>query len=129
MDRSETLEELEAVIEELAAASRTVPVIVEGRSDRDALNELGVNGIIFVLNDGHSIIDTCTRLAADHRTVIIMTDWDRKGGQLARALMDALEANDMHYNTDFRAKISYLAKKEIKDVEGLPAYIGRLRNA
>ena len=129
MDRSKTLEELEKVIEELAEASRTVPVIVEGRSDKKALADLGISGIIFVLNDGHSILDTCTRLSADYRTVIIMTDWDRKGGHLARILMESLEANDMHYNTDLRAKISMLAKKEIKDVESLPRYIERLRNS
>ena len=127
MDRSKTLEELEDILEKLAEASRTAPVIVEGTSDKKALAHLGVTGIIFVLNDGHSIIDTCTRLADDYRFAIIMTDWDRKGGQLARALMDALEANDMHFNTDFRAKISMLAKKEIKDVESLPAYVERLK--
>ena len=127
MDRSKTLEELEDVLEGLAEASKTNPVIVEGASDKKALAQLGVTGIIFVLNDGHSIIDTCTRLSTDYRAAIIMTDWDRKGGQLARALMDALEANDMHYNTDLRAKISYLSKKEIKDVESLPAYVERLK--
>ncbi len=121
------LEDLEKVIEELAAASRTMPVIVEGRSDKKALESLGVRGIIFVLNDGHSILDTCTRLAADYRHVIIMTDWDRKGGRLARALIDNLEANDMKYNSDFRAKLAMLAKKEVKDVEGLPKFIERLR--
>lgn len=128
MEHSDILEQLEAVIEKLDEASKTTPIIVEGPSDKRALRGLGVSGVIFVLNDGHSIIDTCTRLAADYRMAIIMTDWDRKGGQLARALMDALEANDMHYNIDFRAKVSYLAKKEVKDVEGLPAYIDRLRN-
>ena len=127
MDRSKTLEELEDVLEDLAEASKTTPVIVEGTSDKKALARLGVTGIVFVLNDGHSIIDTCTRLATDFRMAIIMTDWDRKGGQLARALMNALEANDMHYNTDLRAKISMLAKKEIKDVESLPAYVERLK--
>ena len=58
MDPNEALEQLEKILEELALASRSNPIIVEGRWDKKALKELGVGGIIFVLNDGQSIIDT-----------------------------------------------------------------------
>jgi len=40
--------------------------------------------------------------------------------------MDALEANDMKYDTNIRAGISRLSKKDIKDIESLPKYIKRL---
>ena len=129
MDPSETLERLLRLLEELDEASRTVPVIVEGRHDRKALEELGVTGNIVVLNDGHSVLHTCEELSKQHRTAIIMTDWDHKGGQLSRLLIDALESCDMKFDNDYRASISYLAKKETKDVEGLPAYVSRLRDS
>ncbi len=122
----ETLEELMALIDELASQS-DVPIIVEGRKDVKALEKLGITGNIIVLNDGHSMIDTCTRLSDEYDKAIILTDWDRKGGQLARQLMDALEANDMKYDTDIRAGISRLSKKEIKDIESLPRFLARLK--
>ncbi|MCK5038542.1 MAG: toprim domain-containing protein [Thermoplasmata archaeon] len=126
MDYEETLEEILDLIEELANQS-DVPIIVEGRKDVRALEKLGIEGLIIVLNDGLSIIDTCTKLSEDHKKAIILTDWDRKGGQLARLLMDALEANGMKYNTDIRAGISRLSKKDIKDIESLPRFLARLR--
>jgi 5S rRNA maturation endonuclease (ribonuclease M5) len=127
LDPNETLERLLRLFLELDEVSRSVPVIVEGRYDRKALNELGVKGRIVVLNDGRSILGTCEELSKENKSAVIMTDWDRRGGQLARLLIDALESCDMKHNTDIRAQISYLAKKETKDVEGLPAFILRLR--
>ena len=129
MDPNETLERLLGLFEELAEASQSIPVIVEGRNDKKALEELGIHGMIVVLNDGHSVLRTCEDLSEDHRTAIIMTDWDHKGGQLSRRLIDALESCDMKFDNDLRARISYLAKKETKDVEGLPAYVRRLRDS
>lgn len=126
MNYEESLEDILSLIEELASQPN-VPIIVEGRKDVKALDKLGVSGNIIVLNDGLSIIDTCTRLSEKYEKAIILMDWDRKGGQLARQLMDALEANDMKYDTDIRARISRLSKKEIKDIESLPKYLARLK--
>lgn len=120
----ETLDDLRKKIEELA--SLDVPIIVEGRKDEKALRELGISGPVVVLNDGLSIIDTCTRISEEYERAVILTDWDRKGGQLARQLMDALDANGVHFDTEIRACISRLSKKDIKDVESLPVFLRRL---
>ncbi len=125
MDYEKTLEDIQEALE-LLASQPDIPIIVEGRKDVRALRELGIEGVIIILNDGNSIIDTCTSLSKEHSKAIILTDWDRKGGQLARLLMEALEANDMKYDTDIRATISRLSKKEIKDIESLPKYLARL---
>ncbi len=125
VDYEKTLEDIQEALE-LLASQPNIPIIVEGRKDVRALRELGIEGIVIVLNDGNSIIDTCTNLSKEHKKAIILTDWDRKGGQLARLLMEALEANDMRYDNDIRATISRLSKKEIKDIESLPKYLARL---
>ena len=95
--------------------------------DRMALRSLGVNGNVVVLNDGESILNTCEKLARKWGAAIILTDWDHKGGQLARSLMDSLEICGVSYDTEYRASISRMVKKDIKDVEGLPPLIQRLR--
>jgi len=127
LDPAESLERLLLLFKELDELSQEVPVIVEGRKDKKALEDLDITGEIIVLNDGTSVLNTCERLSERVDMAVILTDWDHKGGQLARALMDSLEACDMKHETDFRARISYLTKKETKDVEGLPSYLGRLR--
>lgn len=124
---AETLVRMTGLLEELDEASRTIPIIVEGRKDKEALLDLGVKGRIIILNDGQSVLGTCEELAKTDTIAMILTDWDRRGGQLARSLMDSLEACDMKHETDIRAKMSYLTKKEIKDVEGLPGFMRRLR--
>jgi dTMP kinase len=127
LDPKETLETLTEIMDELDKASRIMPVIVEGLKDRMALRSLGVNGHIVILNDGETILGTCEKLAKEWGAAIIFTDWDQKGGELAHALMEALRNCEISYDTEYRANISMLVKKDIKDVEGLPALMRRLR--
>ncbi|MDX1534551.1 MAG: hypothetical protein R3291_02910, partial [Thermoplasmata archaeon] len=61
--------------------------------------------------------------------VLILTDWDRRGGQLSRLLREALAANDVRANTEIRARLARLCKKEVKDVEGLGRLVGRIRGS
>ena len=127
MDPKETLEKLCEIMDELDNASRLMPIIVEGLKDRMALRSLGINGHVVVLNDGDTILGTCEKIARQWGAAIIFTDWDQKGGELARALMDALRNSDVSYDTEYRAGVSMLVKKDIKDVEGLPPLMRRLR--
>lgn len=120
-------EEVEALIKNLVHLSVTMPVIVEGKKDEKALRELGVKGEIVRLNRGESIFSTCERLSKDHEKVILMTDWDRKGGHLGKLLKDGLEANGVQYDEDIRARLAILTKKDIKDVESLVKQLARLR--
>lgn len=60
--------------------------------------------------------------------MIILTDWDRKGGRLARALKEAFEANDVKVLDGMRIKLAILVKKEVKDIESIPRYVARLRS-
>ena len=127
LDPRETLETLEETLKELSEASKFIPIIVEGLKDRMALRSLGVNGHIVVLNDGESILRTCEKLADQWSALIIFTDWDQKGGELAHALADALRAMEVSYDTEYRASVSVLVKKDIKDVESLPTLMRRLQ--
>ena len=111
----------------MAEASKFMPIIVEGLKDRMALRSLGVNGNIIVLNDGVSILATCEKIAKQWSAVIIFTDWDQKGGELAHALIDAFRPLAIEYDEEYRAMVSTLVKKDIKDVESLPALMRRLQ--
>jgi len=124
---SERLEETLKVIDELEELSREMPVIVEGRRDVEALELLGVRNNIITLNKGVSLFTFCETMSRDWPSVVLLTDWDRKGGQLARRLKEAFEANDTKVNNSIRMELVILAKKDIKDIESLPAFVRRLR--
>ncbi len=124
---SERLEETLEVVDELAELSKETPVIVEGRRDVEALGLLGVKSNIITLSKGVSLVTFCEAVSRDWPSVVLLTDWDRKGGQLARRLKEAFEANGTKVNDSIRRELVILAKKDIKDVESLPAFVMRLR--
>ncbi len=126
MQAKELLEKIMLVIEELKHLNLTMPVIVEGEADVRALRSLGLKGDIIPINRGQSLFNFCEDLSKIYKEVLILTDWDRKGGHLCRILSDDLKANDLYFNSEIRAKLAGLCKKETKDVEGLPGFLTRL---
>ncbi|MEM4262854.1 MAG: toprim domain-containing protein [Thermoplasmata archaeon] len=129
ISEAERLEMLEEMIEELERRSASEPIIVEGPRDVRAMRELGITGIVKSINTGNSLVNFCAALAAEHDRFIIMTDWDRKGGHIAQLLRKGFEAADAKYDDALRRKIANLTKKELKDIEGFPAYLDRLRKS
>jgi 5S rRNA maturation endonuclease (ribonuclease M5) len=124
--REDQAEELVRVIERLKEEGAVHPIIVEGRKDERALREIGISGPILRLDSGSSVFNFCESLRGKHAKIIILTDWDRRGGRLARALREGLTANGIPYDDDLRRQIAYLARKEVKDVEGLPKLLAKL---
>lgn len=125
----ERLERLEKVLDELRELSETVPVIVEGRRDVAALRRLGVSRNVIALNKGSSVFSFCEALSENHSEAVVLSDWDKRGGQIARRLKEALKANGVRTVEHIRMQMVILSKKEVKDIEGLPAFIERLRAA
>jgi dTMP kinase len=126
MDYVELNEELQRVLEDLIEKTRTVPVIVEGEWDRRALRSLGIDGDIRVLNRGNRILALAESIASNHREAVILTDWDVRGGRLARSLREALEACGVRHDDALRARLTMLCRKDIKDVESLHSFAERV---
>jgi 5S rRNA maturation endonuclease (ribonuclease M5) len=78
------------------------------------------------LNQGKPLFNLVEEWSQKYREMIILTDWDRKGGRLARLLTEAFDANDMKYDLKYRKKLAFLCKKDIKDVQGLPKFMDNL---
>ena len=78
----ETLEDLDRLLEELRERPENSTLLVEGRKDRTALWFLGVEGEVMPIQSGKRIFQIAEELAEEGKEAIILTDWDRKGGQL-----------------------------------------------
>lgn len=128
-DLTDVLERVEKILYELRVRPENAVIIVEGRKDVEALHSLDIVGEIIKIQDSRkSVFATVEDLAAQNKEVYILTDWDRKGGQLASLLRNALKANDIPYNDSVRTELSKLCKSEIKDVESLPSYLALLKS-
>lgn len=121
------LEALTEILDKLAKeAKKGTPVIVEGRNDLLALRRLGIDGkIACVKASGKVLVD---RLDEFHdKEVIVMTDFDRDGKKLARHITTYLQAKRVRVNPVFWKKIGALVRRDVKDIEGLPSYLERLK--
>lgn len=124
MNYEKTLENLEKALSELIDENRNIPIVVEGDKDIQALHKLEVNGIIISVNSGVSLTDFCDTLAQDYKDIIILTDWDRKGGYLCHTIMKNLEGR-VKCNTYYR-KV-FAKNSVIRTVEGLPSWIETMK--
>jgi dTMP kinase len=122
----ERLDEIQAVLEELIDRDADTVILVEGMRDRGALTILGVRGEMVQVQSSDGIFPVTERLAREGRKAIILTDWDRKGGQLCRLLKNALKANNVPFDEKLRKRLVIIAKQDIKDVQSLPSLYSRL---
>jgi 5S rRNA maturation endonuclease (ribonuclease M5) len=124
MDYKKSFDELEKALSELIEESKKIPIVVEGEKDIVSLRKLGVAGEIITMNSGLSIIDFCDHIADKYEEIILLTDWDHKGGFLGHTIERNLKGRvkcNMYYREVF-AKNS-----TIKTVEGLASYISNMR--
>jgi len=92
---------------------------------------LGFDGIIVELNDGDSVLSTVEKIVHKfgRRSIfIVLTDWDRTGGSLAKQLKEYGESCDLIPNLRIRQKLSILSSKDITCIEELPSFVRTLRS-
>lgn len=123
---AERLKALSDILDDLADRPVGSVILVEGLRDRGGLRLLGVEGEMIMVQTRDGIFKVAEQLAKEEKTAVILTDWDRKGGQLCRLLRQALMANGVKYDDETRIKLARVVKGEIKDVESLPSYFSRL---
>ncbi|EHP88816.1 toprim domain-containing protein [Methanotorris formicicus] len=124
--RMEYLMKLMEVIEELKEeAKRDIPIIVEGKKDIESLKNLGIDGT-FITVSRTPIFEIADELIANNiKEVILLTDFDKKGRQFAKAILDELRSRGIKVNTEIRKKIIKYSHGDLKDVESLYIYISR----
>tara|TARA_B100001750_G_scaffold56823_1_gene44930 strand:- start:191 stop:604 length:414 start_codon:yes stop_codon:yes gene_type:complete len=123
------LEEFNKILDYLN--SLNYPVVVEGKRDTLALRNLGYNGNIVELNDGSSVLSTVEFLAQKlgvSGNFVIMTDWDRTGGRLAKQLKEYGESSDLQPDLTIRRNLALLCSKDISCIEELPTMVRILQN-
>ena len=103
-------------------------MIVEGKKDARALKELEVTGdIIYAKTSGKTFLDVLGEVEKrDKSEVILLMDFDRRGKRWTRRLARHLERMKIKPNLVFWTRLSSLVGGDVKDIEGLSAYLRTL---
>lgn len=94
-----------------------VSIVVEGIKDITALRGLGLTGPIHALS-GHNIVSLADELAEAQR-LLILFDFDRRGGQLTRHLINQLEGRGVTLLHNERHQLRRAFSWRVRVIEGL----------
>jgi 5S rRNA maturation endonuclease (ribonuclease M5) len=123
----EALEQVDELLAELGKlASEGIPIIVEGIDDVKSLKKLGIEGRFHKVSGGNSLLNFVESFSGS-KEVIILTDFDRAGDELAKFIANHLKRIGVEPVTEFRDKLRPIVRRDVKDIEGLAKFLQRER--
>jgi 5S rRNA maturation endonuclease (ribonuclease M5) len=123
-----SFKKLSCIIEELKiCAEQGMPILIEGKKDEKALKKLGINGdFIKVSGSGLKLFEIGELATKSSSKVVILTDFDKKGIELAKKLAQDIQYLGSYPNLEIRRKIMGITRRYIKDIESLPRHMKQL---
>jgi 5S rRNA maturation endonuclease (ribonuclease M5) len=100
LEIEERLKRLDRLLEQL----KDRWVFVEGKRDKQALEQLGIGNILTISGN---LLLSCDKLESDVTTVFVLTDLDRRGDELAKAARDELEGRSIKADLEMRKKLAH----------------------
>lgn len=117
-----------SIMEELQnCAKQGMPILIEGKKDEEALRELGINGnFIKVSGSPLKLFEIAEIAAKSSSKIIILTDFDKKGNELAKRLSEDIQRLGSHADLEIRRKIMGITRRYTKDIESLSRHLRQL---
>jgi len=114
------LDRLTKLVQHLTGQSRRgTPIIVEGRRDEGSLRELGIEGPILCLKaQGKSFFEFLDGICSN-RKVIVLTDFDIEGKNLAKMLVKELSKRRIKADDYIWKQVGALVRQDIHTVQEL----------
>jgi len=126
----ETFEKLEETLEEISKrANAGATIVVEGKKDEVALRELGISGEFKQIPGGGKNLLNSIEALSEHEEVIMLTDFDSTGEDLAEFSEKHLEKLGITVLFELRDRLKSCLRKAVKDIEGMPSFIRAEREA
>lgn len=116
---NEEVEDFEGWLEKLKA--ETSPIIVEGESDKAALEKLDIRNVIAIAR--RPLDSFVENLGVEE--VILLLDYDSEGKKLTKELIKILEHNNIKHNLDYW---KLLPKFKVTHIEGIYSRFNKLKN-
>ncbi|MDE1820951.1 MAG: hypothetical protein KGJ23_11140 [Euryarchaeota archaeon] len=101
-------------------------LLVEGDRDRASLVGLGLPATsVLLVHHGVTLSELVESVVRRGRKVILLTDWDRAGGQLAHRLHALLDDGRVDLDLTFRRRLARAVRGETQYVEAVLAWAER----
>ena len=120
LDESE-ISELHHFIKSLNSKKDCI-VVVEGKKDEEALQELGFSGRICQFHSFKGLVKFVDSMPK-YKNLIVLFDYDRKGAYLTKRTISHLE-HRMTVDLSFRRKLTKITKGKARHIEDLSLYSG-----
>ena len=112
-----------------------LPILVEGKRDKDFLLELGFSGTIEVLNRGWSLEKLAIYLLEKNQVISenkkpilsLLMDWDRTGEKLQKKLVQIFSSMDEIVDETLRNELIRTLNGRTKTVEGIRFILNELQ--
>lgn len=127
MDDRDRLDAILEILGSISSLKGTHIVLVEGLKDISALQTVGVDADFFCVQSGGGPVKAAEFVWNKGMKAVIMTDWDRRGGNLAATLRENLSSLGVAYDDKLRSDLSFLCRPYCKDVESVDSVVGLLR--
>lgn len=101
-------------------------IVVEGRRDVEALNLIGVNGNLVILNHFKGITHFVDNHSHISKKIILLLDMDRTGKHLTSKLVSQLQHKGNNVNLFYKKALAKITKGKIRHVEELAIYAPKL---
>ena len=120
-------QKLLSIMEELQHyAEQGMPIIIEGKKDEKSLKELGIEGNFIKVSGSPYKLFEIAEIAAQSSKIIILTDFDKKGKELAQKLSEDIQRLGSYPNLQIRRRIMGITRRYIKDIESLSRHLHQL---
>jgi 5S rRNA maturation endonuclease (ribonuclease M5) len=101
-------------------------IVVEGKRDVEALNRIGFNGDLIILNHFKGITDFVDNHCHIRKKIILLLDMDRTGKHLTSKLVSQLQHKGNNVNLFYKKALAKITNGKIRQVEELAAYAPNL---
>jgi 5S rRNA maturation endonuclease (ribonuclease M5) len=101
-------------------------IVVEGKRDVEALNRIGFNGNLTILNHFKGITDFVDNHCQIRKKIILLLDMDRTGKHLTSKLVSQLQHKGYNVNLFYKKALAKITNGKIRQVEELAAYAPNL---
>jgi 5S rRNA maturation endonuclease (ribonuclease M5) len=116
----------ESLVKLAKKADEGIPILVEGAKDLAALERLGIRGKIICVKSSNRVLVDLLDTIKDNEAVVLV-DFDRTGESLAERIVTYLQRKGVNANSGLWKRIGSLVKHDVKDVEGLPSYLEKVK--
>ena len=117
---------LDALVEK---SSKSIPIVVEGKKDVEALRAFNVVGtIITVKTGGKSLVEVIGEIEATGSSVVILLlDFDRRGRETTYRIKQNLEWAKINPELKFWRDLGTMLARDVQSVESIPSYMAKLK--